>query len=468
MKPKPVVNPTPRQIVEELDRYVIGQAEAKKVVAIAVRNRLRRRRLDERMRQEVHPKNIIMSGPTGVGKTEIARRLARLVGAPMIKVEATKYSEVGYVGRDVESMVRDLAETSVNMVRSELAEEVRPRAERHARERLLILLAESDAASGAAHGQRFFIAGAQGAEAVEAGATTTEGQGEARERLAKSLDEGRLEDREIELEVTSGSGADGMIGMIGVDEQMMGGLREMMDKLMPPRKRHARLKVSAARRVLIDEETDEMLDKEKITREALERAEQDGIIFIDEIDKIVARPGGGGPDVSREGVQRDILPIVEGSTVITKHGAIKTDHILFIAAGAFHASKPSDLIPELQGRFPLRVELTSLGAEDFRRILVEPDNSLIRQYIELMATDEVELEFTDDAIDEMAQAAADVNRQNEDIGARRLHAVLERVLEEISFAAPDQLHGKVAIDRHYVRERLKDVIANQDLSRFIL
>jgi ATP-dependent HslUV protease ATP-binding subunit HslU len=453
---------TPRRIVEELDRYIIGQAEAKKIVAIALRNRVRRRRLDEAMQQEVHPKNIIMSGPTGVGKTEIARRLSRLVGAPFVKVEATKYTEVGYVGRDVESMVRDLVETSINMIREELAEGIRPQAERHARERMLDLLSPGTRGPAAAH--RRFLAG----EGPHAAAVEDE-EDSAREKLARLLDEGRLEDREIEFEVTQRSNVDGMLGVMGGDEQMMSGLRDMMDKIMPPRKRRTRMKVADARRILIDEEIEGMLDKEKVTREGVARAEQDGIVFIDEIDKVVARGGGGsGPDVSREGVQRDILPIVEGSTVFTKHGTIKTDHILFIAAGAFHAAKPSDLIPELQGRFPLRVALHSLDTDDFKRILVEPDNSLIRQYVALLDADGVQLTFADEAIDELARAASQANQQTENIGARRLHAILERVLEEISFAAPDQTSGPVTIDRDYVQSRLKDVLADQDLSRFIL
>jgi ATP-dependent HslUV protease ATP-binding subunit HslU len=452
---------TPRQIVAELDRFIIGQAEAKKIVAIALRNRLRRRRLDEALQHEVHPKNIIMSGPTGVGKTEIARRLARLAGAPFVKVEATKYTEVGYVGRDVESMVRDLAETAINLVRDELAEDVRPEAERHARERLLDLL--SPGVCGPAAGGRRFLAG----EGAQAAAVEDESDA-TREKLARLLDEGRLEEREVEFEVTSRTNVDGMLGMMGGDEQMMGGLRDMMEKIMPPRKHRTRMKVAEARRILIDEEIEGMLDKEKVKREGLDRAEQDGIIFIDEIDKVVARGGGSGPDVSREGVQRDILPIVEGSTVLTKHGTIKTDHILFIAAGAFQAAKPSDLIPELQGRFPLRVELHSLTTEDFKRILVEPTNSLIRQYTELMATDGVTLTFADEAIDELARAATQANQQTENIGARRLHAILERVLEEVSFGAPDQVSGAIAIDREYVGGRLKDVLADQDLSKFIL
>jgi ATP-dependent HslUV protease ATP-binding subunit HslU len=458
---------TPRRVVAELDRYIIGQAEAKKVVAIALRNRVRRRRLSEAMRREVHPKNIIMSGPTGVGKTEIARRLARLVGAPFVKVEASKYTEVGYVGRDVESMVRDLVETAINGVREELAAEVRPRAERHARERLLDLLMPGAHGPAAAH--RRFLAGT-GDAAVAVEDETASGGAETREKLARLLDDGRLEEREIEFEITTRSNIEGMFGVMGGgDEQMMGGLRDMMDKLMPPRKRHTRMKVAEARNVLIDEEIEEMLDKEKLTREGLERAQQDGIIFVDEIDKVVSKgSGGGGPDVSREGVQRDILPIVEGSTVFTKHGTVKTDHILFIAAGAFHSAKVSDLIPELQGRFPLRVELHSLDTDDFKRILVEPTNSLIRQYIELLATDGVELAFGDDAIDEMARAATQVNQQTENIGARRLYSILERVLEEISFGAPDDVQGRIVIDRAYVHQRLHDVLADRDLSRFIL
>ena len=466
---------TPSQIVAELDRFIVGQDQAKRIVAIALRNRTRRRRLDEAMQEDVHPKNIIMMGPTGVGKTEIARRLARLVRAPFVKVEATKYTEVGYVGRDVESMVRDLVESALAMVREGMIETIRPKARRRARERLLDLLQPTrhssapgpDIRSDYAGGRRFVAGyGEEHQEVVEepgadAGPTS-------REKLTKLLDDGHIEDREVEFEVRESSGLDSMMGMMGADQQMMGGLRDMMEKMMPQRKRLTRMKVAEARAVLEDEEIEAMLDQDKLQRQALRLAEQNGIIFIDEIDKIAGRQGGSGPDVSREGVQRDILPIVEGSAIFTKYGTVRSDHVLFIAAGAFHASKPSDLIPELQGRFPLRVELNSLDAADFERILVEPRNSLIKQYRELLAADGVELDFTDDAVAELARAAMQINEQTENIGARRLHAVMERVLEPVSFDAPDRKQGKVRIDAAYVRERLRDVMDNEDLSRFIL
>lgn len=452
---------TPRAIVRELDKFIVGQGEAKKVVAIALRNRMRRRMLSEALQEEVVPKNIIMIGPTGVGKTEIARRLARLVQAPFVKVEATKYTEVGYVGRDVESMVRDLVETSISMVREQMTESVRPEAERRARERLLDLL------TPAAPKRRFISGFGFHTEAAMEGEENEEGAA-SRENLAKLLDSGALEQKEVEVEVSVKGGVEGMFGMVGMDEQMMGGLRDMMEKIMPQKKKLTRMTVAEARKILIAQEAEHLVDQEKITREALERAEQNGIIFVDEIDKIAGRQAGAGPDVSREGVQRDILPIVEGSTVFTKHGAIRTDHILFIAAGAFHTTKPSDLIPELQGRFPLRVELTSLDTDDFRRILVEPENSLIKQYTALLGADGVELVFTDDGIDELARSASVINADTENIGARRLHTILERVLENVSFDAPDEVHGQVRIDRSYVNERLQELLKNQDLSRFIL
>ncbi len=453
---------TPKNIVRELDKFIVGQEEAKKVVAIALRNRMRRRQLEPALQEEVMPKNIIMIGPTGVGKTEIARRLARLVQAPFVKVEATKYTEVGYVGRDVESMVRDLVEMSIGMVREEMVEAVKPEAERRARERLLDLL------QGNGPGKRRFLSGFgfTGAVAEEENPETTTVF--PREQLARMLDSGELDQREVEVEVAAKAGVEGMIGVMGMDDQMMSGLRDMMEKIMPQKNKRTRMTVADARKVLVEQEADQMVDQEKITRTALERAEQTGIIFIDEIDKIAGRHSGAGPDVSREGVQRDILPIVEGSTVFTKHGTVRTDHVLFIAAGAFHATKPSDLIPELQGRFPLRVELTSLSAEDFMRILVEPENSLIKQYKALMATDGVELEFTDDGIEELAKSSSQINKQAENIGARRLHSVLERVLEPISFGAPDDTQGRVVIDRTFVLDRLGPLLADQDLSRFIL
>jgi ATP-dependent HslUV protease ATP-binding subunit HslU len=464
---------TPKRIVEELDKFIIGQTDAKKTVSIALRNRTRRMRLEPTLQEEVNPKNIIMMGPTGVGKTEIARRLAKLVKAPFVKVEATKYTEIGYVGRDVESMVRDLVETAVNMIREEDIREIRPRAENKVHERLLDLL-DRGGTSEDFERRRRFISGLGTEASVDLEAELgTDPEEEAtgstsRDRLSVLLDEGRLEDHEVEFDISVRANVDGMIGIAGVDDQMMGNIKDMMEKVMPARKKTTRMKVGEARKILIEEELEQLLDNEKIQRLAVERAEQSGIIFIDEIDKIVGRKGGSGPDVSREGVQRDILPIIEGSTVFTKHGLIRTDHVLFIAAGAFHMSKPSDLIPELQGRFPLRVELESLDADDFRRILVEPENSLIRQYVELMKTDGVELDFTDDGITELALSASKVNEQAENIGARRLYSILERVLEEVAFEAPDSLSGRVVIDRQYVLDRLGELLEDQDLSRFIL
>lgn len=462
---------TPRTIVRELNQFIIGQDEAKKTVAIALRNRMRRRLLDEDMQEDVIPKNIILIGPTGVGKTEIARRLARLVKAPLVKVEATKYTEVGYVGRDVESMVRDLVGTAMNMVREEMTETVRPQAERRAREQLIDQLmpqtAEPPAPGAPLNTQRRFISGEQPGVTIEDD-TGDETTPSTREQVARLLDQGRLDDREVEIEVPERPATEGMMGMIGVDEQMLSGLRDMMEKMMPQKSHRTRMTIAQARQLLIEQEAEQLLDKEKIKREALERAEQTGIIFIDELDKVAGRQGGAGPDVSREGVQRDILPIVEGSTVFTKHGTIRTDHILFIAAGAFHATKPSDLIPELQGRFPLRVELHSLDVDDFKRILVEPRHSLIKQYVALMATDGVKLVMTEDAIEEVARSAARVNKQSENIGARRLHSIMERVLEPIAFDSPDQLQGEVTVDAEFVRQRLHEVLEDQDLSRFIL
>lgn len=445
---------TPRQIVLELDRHIIGQAEAKRMVAIALRNRYRRQRLAEGIREEVSPKNIIMIGPTGVGKTEIARRLARLVQAPFVKVEATKYTEVGYVGRDVESMVRDLVETSIKMVREMRIERVQPQAEKRARARLAQLIA--DKGRGGRPGAGFSV--------VQGDAEPAPG----REDVLRRLERGELDDEQVEVEVQGKSPVDGLYGVMGMDDQMMGGMKDMLDKIMPQRSKRTRMKVGDALKVLIDQEVEEMLDMEQITREAIERAEQSGIIFIDELDKIAGRESGHGPDVSRQGVQRDILPIIEGCHVQTKHGLVRTDHVLFIAAGAFHMAKPSDLIPELQGRFPLRVELSSLKAEEFRRILTEPDHSLIEQYRALLATDGVILNVTEDAIEEIASSSMGFNQHTEDIGARRLHTVLERVFQDISFDAPDAARGEVTVDRNYVKARLDNLMENQDLSRFIL
>jgi ATP-dependent HslUV protease ATP-binding subunit HslU len=445
---------TPRQIVLELDRHIVGQADAKRMVAIALRNRHRRQRLPEDIREEVSPKNIILIGPTGVGKTEVARRLARLVQAPFVKVEATKYTEVGYVGRDVESMIRDLVETSIKLVREIRIERVQKQAEKRALNRLAELIADR---------------GRSGSRPT-AGFSVVHGDSEptGREDLLRKLERGDLDDEQVEVEVQVRNPTDGLYNVMGMDDQMMGGMKDMLDKIMPQRTKRTRMKVSDALKVLVDQEIEEMLDMDQITREAVERAEQSGIVFIDELDKIAGRESGHGPDVSRQGVQRDILPIIEGCHVQTKHGLVRTDHILFIAAGAFHMAKPSDLIPELQGRFPLRVELNSLKAEEFRRILTEPDHSLIEQYKALLATDGVILNVTDDAIDEIATCSMSFNQQTEDIGARRLHTVLERVFQDISFDAPDAARGEITVDREYVKARLDDLTQNQDLSRFIL
>jgi len=445
---------TPRQIVAELDKYVIGQGKAKRAVAIALRNRIRRQRLPIEMAEEVTPKNILMIGPTGVGKTEIARRLARLAQSPFIKVEASKFTEVGYVGRDVESMVRDLVELAADMVRAERAEEVREKARRAAEERLLDLLLPPS---------RPPMPGEEAAIREQASRT--------RERFREQLREGRLGDRVVEIDVAPGAMPSfEVIAGTSVEEIGMN-LKEMMGNLFQGRPRTRRLKVPEALEHLVAEEQAKLVDMESVSREAVRRVEQSGIIFIDEIDKIASRDamGGGthGPDVSREGVQRDILPIVEGTTVNTKHGMVRTDHILFIAAGAFHVSKPSDLIPELQGRFPIRVELEPLTRDDFVRILTEPRNALITQYMALLGTEGLTLTFTPGAVERIADFAARVNDANENIGARRLHTVMERLLDEISFEAPDRGRDTITIDEAYVDRRLADIVRN-DLSRYIL
>jgi len=455
---------TPREIVEALDRYVIGQARAKRMVAIALRNRGRRKLVPEALREEVTPKNIIMIGPTGVGKTEIARRLSRLAQSPFLKVEATKYTEVGYVGRDVESMIRDLVEIGLNMVKSERAQEVAPQARRRSQERLLDALLPSLDTSAAPNDALV--------EAVEDDPRLNPQQRRRRSRakLRRRLEAGELDSHEVELEIEQAGTAnvEGFIGIGGLEE-MTQGLKDMMDRMLPRQKKRRKMTVHEAALALYQEEIERLLDMEKITREALTRVQQSGIIFLDEFDKIAGRAAAGhGPDVSREGVQRDILPIVEGSTVITKYGMVKTDHILFIAAGAFHDRKPSDLIPELQGRFPLRVELESLGAEEFKRILTEPENALTKQYSALLATEGVQLEFTADGIEEIAESACRVNQQGENIGARRLYTIMERILEEASFDAPQLAGQRVVVDRTFVKDRLKDVLEDQDLSKFIL
>jgi ATP-dependent HslUV protease ATP-binding subunit HslU len=433
---------SPREIVSELDRFIIGQNDAKRAVAIALRNRWRRQQLPEALREEVLPKNILMIGPTGIGKTEIARRLAKLAQAPFIKVEATKFTEVGYVGRDVEQIVRDLIEVSLSMTRERLRKEVAASAEAAAEDRVLTALVGSDA-----------------------GADT-------RSKFRKMLRSGELDDREIEIE-TADSGFGQMPsfdvpGMPGAQMSMIN-LGEMLGKTFGGRTKTRKMTVKDSYAVLIAEESDKLLDNETVQREAIHAAEQNGIVFIDEIDKICARSERSGADVSREGVQRDLLPLIEGTTVATKHGAVKTDHILFIASGAFHIAKPSDLLPELQGRLPIRVELKALTKDDFKRILTETEASLIKQYVALLRTEGVVLEFADEAIDEIASVAADINRTVENIGARRLHTVLERLLEEISFSASDMADGSgVVIDRDYVRGHVSELAKNADLSKFIL
>jgi len=458
---------TPREIVAELDRYVVGQKKAKRAVAIALRNRWRRRKVDPSLRDEIAPKNIIMIGPTGVGKTEIARRLARLAGAPFVKVEASKYTEVGYVGRDVESMIRDLVEIGIKLVRDEELEKVKARAATQAEEKLLDLLAPVIASERAK--SVGFLAPASGTgEGVQPAATP-------REDLRRELRAGRLDDRMVEMDVSEAPQIP-MMQMFGPQgmEEMGINLGEMLGNLPGPfgkKTRRKKLRVPEARALLEQEEAGRMVDMERVKADGLARAEESGIVFIDEIDKVAGRQGGGqgGPDVSREGVQRDLLPIVEGSTVATKHGQVKTDHILFVAAGAFHVAKPSDLIPELQGRFPIRVELEPLRQEDFVRILREPQNSLIKQYTALLATEGIELSFADEAIDEIARIAQLVNDRTENIGARRLHTVMERLLDEVSFEASELPQGHpIRVDAAYVRQRLEDVVQDEDLSKYIL
>jgi ATP-dependent HslUV protease ATP-binding subunit HslU len=446
---------TPREIVAELDKYIVGQAAAKRSVAIALRNRVRRQKLSPELAEEVLPKNILMIGPTGVGKTEIARRLARLAGCPFVKVEASKYTEVGYVGRDVESMIRDLVETAIDMVREEKLDEVAERAEQAAEERLLDLLLPPSptAAPDASHA---------------AAETTRREMDRTRDKLRAQLREGKLDQRMVEVEVRERSmPAFEIVSNQGIEEMDIN-VKDMLSGFFGQQKKKRKMTVSEAFDYLIQEEENKLIDMDHVTRIATERAEQMGIIFIDEIDKIAGRESGHGPDVSREGVQRDILPIVEGTTVNTRYGMVRTDHILFIAAGAFHITKPSDLIPELQGRLPLRVELSALTEDDFVRILTEPKNALIKQYIALLETEGVKLTFSDDAIAGLARFAVMVNEQTENIGARRLHTILERVLDEISFEAPELKKKNVKIDGAYVAKQLADIAKNQDLSRYIL
>lgn len=448
---------TPREIVRELDKYIVGQDDAKRMVAIAVRNRWRRQKLEPHLRDEVSPKNIIMMGPTGVGKTEIARRLSKLCGSPFVKVEATKYTEVGYVGRDVESMVRDLMEIGVSLVREEERLRVKVKAEAAAEERLLDLLLPSPSS------KVDYVACEEGNAPVPASPST-------REKLRAMWRGGRLDEREVELEVEVSNGPQvELLGMPGM-EQVGSQLKDTFSRMFPGKKKRRHFKVQEAYEILVQEEAERLIDHDAVTDLARERVEQTGIIFIDEIDKVAipAQAGRGGVDVSREGVQRDLLPIVEGSVVNTKYGMVHTDHILFIAAGAFHISKPSDLIPELQGRFPLRVELSPLGREEFLRILTEPHNALTVQYSALMGTEEVSLEFTPDALEEVAAFAEDTNRQTENIGARRLYTIMEKILSDLSFDAPERAGDHVVIDRETVRAKLADVRENADLTRFIL
>jgi len=441
---------TPRKIVEELNKYIIGQYNAKRAVAIALRNRWRRQRLSPELKDEVLPKNIIMIGPTGVGKTEIARRLSRLANAPFVKVEASKFTEVGYVGRDVESMIRDLTEISINMVKSEQMEKVMERAKLLAEERILDLLLPQPKSRGATPEEE-----------------EREKYKETRERLRTSLKEGRLDNRYVEIEIREKMIPFGVVSNVGLEELEIN-LKEMLGNFLPEKPKRKKVKVPEALSILIQEEAGKLIDMDKVTKEAIERTEQSGIVFVDEVDKIASRGYAHGPDVSREGVQRDMLPIVEGCTVTTKHGPVRTEHILFIAAGAFHMTKPSDLIPELQGRFPIRVELDALGKDEFVRILTEPYNALIKQYTALLYTEQVEIDFTKDAIDEIADIAAYVNEKTENIGARRLHTVLEKLLEDISFEAPEKKNGQLTIDRGYVKDKLTDIVKDEDLSRYIL
>ncbi len=442
---------TPRQIVEILDKFIIGQDEAKKAVAIALRNRWRRQQVSSYLKDEIVPKNIIMIGPTGVGKTEIARRLAKLADAPFIKVEASKFTEVGYVGRDVESIVRDIADTAVSMIKKDEFENIKTRAREIAEDRILDLLLP---------GQKLRVQATREDEAADEQAT--------REKLRNLLYEGKLDDRVVEVEVKETHVPVIDIVGVGAGQEMDEGIREMLGNIFPKRTKRKKVKVKEALEILTMEEANRLIDMEKVKKLAVEKVEQSGIVFIDEIDKVAGKSSGLGPDVSREGVQRDLLPIVEGSHVNTKYGMIKTDHILFIAAGAFHVSKPSDLIPEMQGRFPIRVELDSLSKDDFIRILKEPENALVKQYRELLKTESVELEFTDDAIEMVAKMAYDVNEKTENIGARRLHTVMEKLLEEISYEAPELSGRKIMINGKYVVEKLQDLVKDTDLSRYIL
>lgn len=457
---------TPRQIVAELDSHIVGQSAAKRAVAVALRNRYRRAQLDPKLRADVSPKNILMIGPTGVGKTEIARRLAALAGAPLLKVEATKFTEVGYVGRDVDSIARDLVEVAIAMVEREKLAEARPRAKDAARERLLDLLAPMPKNGPGAAPNPFGASfpGFWPQQPSETDRTQIEQAQRLRDKMAQKLDAGEMENGEVEMEVEEKRPSN--VQILGMDNP--GDLSEMLSGLMPGQRKKRRLKVSEAREVLENQEAEKLIDRDAVASEAITRAQERGIVFLDEIDKIAGRSAGNGPQISREGVQRDLLPLVEGATVSTKYGPVKTDHVLFIAAGAFHLSKPSDLIPEMQGRFPVRVELEPLGEEDLRRILSEPRHSLLEQYTALLGADGVELEWTPDGIAELARLATQVNNSTEDIGARRLHTLLEKVLEDVSFEAPEGEDKQVRISAAYVRARLAHLIDDDDLSRLML
>ncbi|AGA24087.1 HslU--HslV peptidase ATPase subunit [Bacillus subtilis subsp. subtilis] len=461
---------TPRQIVDRLDQYIVGQQNAKKAVAVALRNRYRRSLLDEKLKDEVVPKNILMMGPTGVGKTEIARRIAKLSGAPFIKIEATKFTEVGYVGRDVESMVRDLVETSVRLIKEEKMNEVKEQAEENANKRIVRLLVPGKKKqSGVKNPFEMFFGGSQPNGEDEAESQEEANIEEKRKRMAHQLALGELEDYYVTVEVEEQQPS--MFDMLQGSgmEQMGMNMQDALSGLMPKKKKRRKMTVREARKVLTNEEASKLIDMDEVGQEAVQRAEESGIIFIDEIDKIAKNGGASSSaDVSREGVQRDILPIVEGSTVVTKYGSVKTDHVLFIAAGAFHMAKPSDLIPELQGRFPIRVELNKLTVDDFVRILVEPDNALLKQYQALLQTEGISLEFSDEAIHKIAEVAYHVNQDTDNIGARRLHTILERLLEDLSFEAPDVTMEKITITPQYVEEKLGTIAKNKDLSQFIL
>ncbi len=461
---------TPRQIVSELDKYIVGQDNAKKCVAVALRNRYRRKCLGPSIQDEIMPKNIIMIGPTGVGKTEIARRLAKLVSAPFIKVEATKFTEVGYVGRDVESIIRDLTETAIRMVKNEHTERLRPQGEAAAEERLLDLLAPvKRKEKKMKNPMEMFFGGGNEDDDTEDKAKeqqVIEDNKSRREQVRKLLAQGEMEDHIVEIEVEEQSLPMGAIG--GTMDEMGINIQDMFGSILPKKTHKRKLTVREARKLLVQEEAQKLIDMDEVTSQGIERVEQSGIVFLDEIDKITGRHSGNSADVSRDGVQRDILPIVEGSSIMTKYGIVKTDYILFIAAGAFHMSKPSDLIPELQGRFPIRVELESLTEDDFKKILLEPQNSLVKQYIALLQADGVEVSFAADGIDALASIAYQVNATTENIGARRLHTILEKVLEDLLFIAPDASLAKVIIDKDYVENKLSALADNEDMSRFIL